>query len=648
MAEDQLLKAVRITDDMKLEVYQQGKKRKYGIIYDSSNAYINTRRNNTENTKSEKYDVAMSDDDVIQEFLKRYNNWFYSAEKKYVITQNPYKDPAPVRTYGAGGTASPYYLNNGCAINIQWIGKIPNPEFNPGTYSNLYHAENAGEDNGKPRYLENVTITATSDAADNFNILPKSSWSVSPPITDGLLEPKEVPVDYRDTSYVQDKIVTVTLPNGFTENGGKGYLVWTQGGLQYDSKSIPENTPAKRILVDGQYVDVGYSKPKDQITYFSNSNKDSYIIEKVISDFESKVSTLHGIFRYELKLCAPNNEACSLVPYKSPLEPPVKANDLQTPAAATQSSPKIKFTIDGLGSEITLKAKEDLDTFTVWTGPIPKVNNGTGSVDDFEDGLGEEYTEGSFTSPEEILVEGKPVAPFATKELLRDDDVSVSDGIGGGVDRGGSNVNAPSGDVSNSSISLPDALNKVKNSVVITKQSTGSGFRSITSDVVAPSGASISGASITKCMNEFVSDVLGPFATFLKSNYPDLYKNWYITSGTRGYVPAGGSLTSQHMKGQAIDSQILGATAKSPGENIKLLNAILTWYQSNSVGYGQILFETRGNSCWIHWSYTRGTTRLQLLRFKEDSTLRSASVNTTGSYVKPTVTASSLGFQNLA
>jgi hypothetical protein len=432
MAQDQLLKAVRITDDMKLEVYQQGKKRKYAIIYDGGNDYINNRRNNTENTKSEKYDVAMSDDDIIQEFLKRYNNWFYSAEKKYVITQNPYKDPAPVRTYGTGGTASPYYLNNGCAINIQWIGKIPNPEFNPGTYSNLYHAENAGEDNGKPRYLENVTITATSDAADNSNILPKSSWSVSPPITDGLFEPKEVPVDYRDTSYVQDKIVTVTLPNGFTENGGKGYLVWTQGGLQYDSKSIPENTPAQRILFDGQYIDVGYSKPKDQITYFSNSNKDSDIIEKVISDFESKVSSLHGIFRYELKLCAPNNEACSLVPYKSPLEPPVKANDLQTPVAATQSVPKIKFTIDGLGDDLQVKAKENLPDFTIWTGLIPKPKALTDDYDELSE-LDPIYSESLFAGNEEELakitqansIDDEPVGPVFDEQLAGEVDKST-------------------------------------------------------------------------------------------------------------------------------------------------------------------------------------------------------------------------------
>ena len=69
----------------------------------------------------------------------------------------------------------------------------------------------------------------------------------------------------------------------------------------------------------------------------------------------------------------------------------------------------------------------------------------------------------------------------------------------------------------------------------------------------------------------------------------------------------------------------------------------MTWYQSNPLGYGQLLFETRGNSCWIHWSYKRGNDRLMFARFKSDTTLRSASANTTGKYVKPPLTASSLG-----
>jgi hypothetical protein len=144
-------------------------------------------------------------------------------------------------------------------------------------------------------------------------------------------------------------------------------------------------------------------------------------------------------------------------------------------------------------------------------------------------------------------------------------------------------------------------------------------------------------------MNEFVSDVLAPFATWLKSKYPGLYKGWYITSATRGYVPSGGSLSSQHMKGEAIDSQILGSSAASPEKNIELCNAILEWYKSNPVGYGQILFETRGSSCWIHWSYSRGAKRLDFKRFSEDS-IKRAPANKSGYYVLPPLTRASLGF----
>jgi hypothetical protein len=105
------------------------------------------------------------------------------------------------------------------------------------------------------------------------------------------------------------------------------------------------------------------------------------------------------------------------------------------------------------------------------------------------------------------------------------------------------------------------------------------------------------------------------------------------------------------MKGQAIDSQIIGQNAYNTGENVKLLNAILEWYQNNPVGYGQILFETRtkttdgkpANSCWIHWSYARGSNKLCFLRFLNDNTLQSAPANKTGAYLKPPISAAALG-----
>ena len=240
-------------------------------------------------------------------------------------------------------------------------------------------------------------------------------------------------------------------------------------------------------------------------------------------------------------------------------------------------------------------------------------------------------------TPEEetvILQSGEVLVLFNNSELSRDDG-DVVDGDGLGVNVGGSLVVQPGSNVSNSSINIPSDLSSVQNSNILKKN--------LNKDIVSPKGSTVTSGELYKNMNQFITDVLGPFSTFLKKNYPDLYKKWYITSATRNYVPPGGSTTSQHMKGQAIDSQILGSNAKNPDNNIKLLNAMLTWYQNNPVGYGQILFETRGNSCWVHWSYTRGNTRLMLARFKEDSTYK-ASANKTGVYLKPPVSSSALGF----
>ena len=299
---------------------------------------------------------------------------------------------------------------------------------------------------------------------------------------------------------------------------------------------------------------------------------------------------------------------------------------------------KSKFKIDIVGIDTTkvvnANVRKELPEFTIYIGG--KVDNTNDNFEDLSD-LDAEYGEVPYSGPEEetvILQSGEVLVLFNNSELSRDDG-DVVDGDGLGVNVGGSLVVQPGSNVSNSSINIPSDLSSVQNSNILKKN--------LNKDIVSPKGSTVTSGELYKNMNQFITDVLGPFSTFLKKNYPDLYKKWYITSATRNYVPPGGSTTSQHMKGQAIDSQILGSNAKNPDNNIKLLNAMLTWYQNNPVGYGQILFETRGNSCWVHWSYTRGNTRLMLARFKEDSTYK-ASANKTGVYLKPPVSSSALGF----
>jgi hypothetical protein len=318
-------------------------------------------------------------------------------------------------------------------------------------------------------------------------------------------------------------------------------------------------------------------------------------------------------------------------------------------SAATQSvpdpTPKIRLNIVGIEEGLKVVAKQDLPDFKIYVGDIPIEDNliRSNDYDDFDDS---EYVEADYGAYEEekIVFDGEVIIAFSDSELSRDNKVSeasVSEGAGAGVNKGSDKIVAPGAVVPTDKVVL-GAFAGVRGSNIMTKQSTGSSKIDI-ADFITPNGEKISKSEIIKNINEFVADVLAPFSIFLKAGYPDLYKNWIVTSATRAYVPKGGSSTSQHFRGQAIDSQIIDASAQNPDGNIRLLNAMLAWYEKNPVGYGQILFETRGKSCWVHWSYKRGNTRLMLARFKEDSTLNTPA-NTVGKYVLPPLTSKSLGF----
>jgi hypothetical protein len=450
----------------------------------------------------------------------------------------------------------------------------------------------------------------------------------------------------------------------YLNNGAEVYISWTdvdskisEGGEKYSKPDGTEITYdptfyketgnvkslniTKSIRIDHkeetQYLTLNKNN-EFEYTIYSNDYRatDLIVLDILIGEWKRKIPN------YDLALCSPNNESCSIIPYKSPLKPFVPDPEPESlPKIAVNETPKEPITIILPES---IKVKIDT-TFKIFIGKNKEVIDQNKVLQDDEiTDLSDEYTEEGFAGSEET-----PFDLMQDSEILRDDNPSSPPPPdGGGSITGGSQVNSPGGSVSRTEVSLPTDLSKVRNSSVIKTQSMGGSSRGINNDIKSPKGDVVLGSDITKSMNEFVLDVLGPFATFLKTKYPSLYSSWQITSATRGYVPPGGSLTSQHMKGEAIDSQIAGANANNPGKNIELLNAMLEWYKTNKVGYGQILFETRGNSCWIHWSYKRGNTKLSLLRFAQDKTLRSASINTTGRYVLPPVNASQLGFSNYA
>lgn len=398
---DELIKKVRLNDGVFVELFQQGK-RKYAVVTDGTIQY-----------RGEKYKEPNPEDEVIKITYRTYARQNGKAFDYYKVIQDPYKDPWPIRTTYGNGDKSPYYLNNGCKINIQWIGKIPNPAFNPGTYSNPGDAEDVP---GSPkRYLSNQIVTSSVDDTENSDTLPKSTWVIEQPFQFNNFSPKMSEPNYRDSSIINHKIVTVNLPEGVKEEGE--FLVWTSSGLTYNNKSIPQDKEYEGFVANNVYHS---GKPSNQIEYFKADFKDSKIIERVINDFQIKVSQNHGIstYDYNLQLCVPDTVSCSIIEYKSPLQAPnntteqAAAND--TPASGLSASvSKIKLNIQGLldsdapstgttSSVFQIKAKTDMPMFTIWAGEIPK----TEQIDIFEDlsELDDEYMETGYSGEEERTV----------------------------------------------------------------------------------------------------------------------------------------------------------------------------------------------------------------------------------------------------
>lgn len=82
------------------------------------------------------------------------------------------------------------------------------------------------------------------------------------------------------------------------------------------------------------------------------------------------------------------------------------------------------------------------------------------------------------------------------------------------------------------------------------------------------------------------------------------YSNMLITSGFRNYVPEGGSTTSQHLRGQAVDVQFPGVSKSQYFE-------IAKWIKRN-VNFDQMLLEYKSTGTgnpWIHLSFSRSGNR---------------------------------------
>ncbi len=376
-----------VKDGSKVEVWTKGR-HKY-LVHQLDPKGIKAPATNTITyINREKISASLTDDEVINLWLEECKTAveFNSKNKisnpnvdAWKIIQNPYEEiPPKKRVYGE----TPYYLNNGCSVEVKWIGRIPNPGFDLGTFSNPKAADYLGAP--VDRYLSNQPITSSVDDAKNKNtLMPVSNWTVAEPFEDGIdsnSNPFFTEPNYKDKPYVSYKEVKVNLPSGVKEEGD--YLVWTNGGLQYNTKALPTSERNGRSDL--------------RISNFNDYDEDSRILELIIAKFKIQVADTQGINDYRLGLCEPSTETCNLLEYKSPLQPkPAEppSTPIQ-PISGTPSVVKVPINVDGLEDGLEIKALYGI-SFEVWVGQKEEI-----AVLDGEE-LDEEYLEGAFSGEEE-------------------------------------------------------------------------------------------------------------------------------------------------------------------------------------------------------------------------------------------------------
>jgi hypothetical protein len=421
-----------VKDGAKVEVWTKGR-HKY-LVHQLDPKGIKAPATNTITyINREKISASLTDDEVINLWLEecKASVEFNSKNKisnpnvaAWKITQNPYEEiPPKKRIYGE----TPYYLNNGCSVEIKWIGRIPNPGFDLGTFSNPKAADYLGAP--VDRYLSNQPITSSVDDAKNENtLMPVSTWTVAEPFEDGIdnnSNPFFTQPNHKDKPYVSYKEVKVNLPDGVKEEGE--YLVWTGGGLQYNTKALPTSERNGRFDL--------------RISNFNDYDEDSRILELVIAKFKVQVSDIHGTNDYRLGLCEPSTETCKLLEYKSPLktpEPQITATPSTPEVGLSQSNTnKIPLNVEGLEDGAEIKALQGFD-IEVWVGQKEEI-----AIIDGEE-LDEEYFEAPVNIEEEsptYLPEANPLSP---------------DGSGSSQTWTPTNTNTPGSNVSSGTlVSLP-------------------------------------------------------------------------------------------------------------------------------------------------------------------------------------------------
>jgi hypothetical protein len=238
----------------------------------------------------------------------------------------------------------------------------------------------------------------------------------------------------------------------YLNNGAEIYINWTDennmvvGGLTFsdsngneiDGQGVAGEGTVPVSITKSHWI-VGVDDPSKEQNYLMHLTKNSeidyrkigdtqeygglfkdiYIVEDIIRAWKRKVPNYN-----ELALCFPNNESCSIIPYKSPMKP-IEPEPVPADVVPTNETPKEPITVVLPES---VKVKIDT-TFKIFIGKNKElIETETVLQDDELTDLSDEYTEGNFAGSEEQVlqltgVDDEPVGPSFDEELAKEEGI---------------------------------------------------------------------------------------------------------------------------------------------------------------------------------------------------------------------------------
>jgi hypothetical protein len=204
----------------------------------------------------------------------------------------------------------------------------------------------------------------------------------------------------------------------YLNNGAEIYINWTDennmvvGGLTYsdnNGKEINTNSDIKKR----NYI-IGLDDPSKEQNYLMHLTKnnvidyrtkigdgqeyyglfdDLSIVDEIIRTWKRKIPN-YG----ELALCSPNNESCSIIPYKSPMKP-IEPEPVPKEVVATNETPKESIIVV-LPESVKVKIDTEIKIFIGVNKEVIETQTILLQEDEMTD-LSDEYGEETFAGVEE-------------------------------------------------------------------------------------------------------------------------------------------------------------------------------------------------------------------------------------------------------